>query len=334
MGMANCTHGSGSGGVTSGWIVGRQKEMEFALTTELYKRHRPKSLERVVGNADTVVTLKNMIERKTVPHTLLFHGPRGCGKTSLARIVADELGCMEMDFKEVNSSSYRGIDTIREIQRLMQLNPVSGPCRVWILDECHQISKDGQNAMLKMTEDTPSCVYFFLCTTEPDSLIGPLRSRCFSMPVSLLTDQEQMIILERVMRKEQIVLSDTTKAEVVKWAMGSARDLLVLLETVAALPEEMRAAAIEKKIVELNEAIDLCRALIKKEPWVKIAKILSNLKGDPESTRYAVLGYARTVLLKGGDYQAYIVIDCFKDHFFNSKAAGLAHAAFTAVSHK
>jgi len=299
--------------------------------TELYKRYRPKTLDRVAGNEETKASLKNMLERKTLPHTLLLHGPSGCGKTTIARILKDMLGCHDLDFKEVNSSSFRGIDTIRDIQRVMNLSPAAGPVRVYLLDEAHKMSNDAQNAALKMLEDTPPHVYFFICTTDPQKLIKAFLTRCCEMPVRSLHEKEAIALLERVAKKESITLSDDIRDQLVDAAQGSARTLLVLLDKIANLSDEERTAAIEAKLAEENEAIDLCRALIKKESWQKVAGILKNLKGEPEATRWAVLGYARSVLLNKESHQAYLVIDCFKNNFYDSKDSGLAHAAFEAI---
>ncbi len=130
--------------------------------TELYKKHRPKEFKKMVGNVSTVQTLVNMIKRDTLPHTILFHGPSGCGKTTLARILKNQLDCSDVDFKELNCSDHRGVDTIREITRTMNMAPTGGKVRIWLLDEVHQMTKDAQNAALKIFEDTPNHVYFLL----------------------------------------------------------------------------------------------------------------------------------------------------------------------------
>lgn len=302
------------------------------MTEELYKRHRPKTLERVVGNEQTVVALRNMLERKTLPHTILFHGPSGCGKTTLARILKDSLGCKDLDFSEVNASSFRGIDSVRDISRVMHLSP-TGPCRVWLMDEVHKWTNDAQNAALKMLEDTPKHVYFFLCTTEPSKLIKAIQTRCCEMPVRLLTYDEMEKLVVRVAKRENIELSKETMDELLTSAQGSARTLLVLLEKIAHIPEDQRKAAIEARLAEENEAIELCRALVKKAPWGKVAALLKNLKGDPESVRWAVLGYCRAVLLSNPkpDAQAFFIIQSFSSPFYDSKEAGLAAACYEAL---
>lgn len=303
----------------------------MANETEWYKKHRPKTLDKVVGNTDTVLALKNMLAKKTVPHTILLHGPSGCGKTTLARILASELKCHPMDFQEVNSASFRGIDSVRDIARIMSLAPI-GPCRVWLIDEVHKWTNDAQNAALKMLEDTPAHVYFLLCTTDPQKLIKAIQTRCCEMPVRLLSYDELELLARRVAKRENVELSKPTLDDLVASSQGSARTLLVLLDKVANLPEDQRQAAIANKLAEDNEAIELCRALLKREPWKKVAGILKNLKGEPESVRYAVLGYARSVLLSGKtDHQAYLILDVFGSNFYDSKEAGLAKACFEAI---
>jgi DNA polymerase-3 subunit gamma/tau len=236
-----------------------------------------------------------------------------------------------MDFKELNCSDFRGIDTIRDIARLMNLAPTGGKVRIWLLDEVHQLSKDGQNAALKMLEDTPSHVYFFLCTTDPQKLLKTIQTRCCEMPVRLLTHKELGLLIKRVMKREKKELSEEVVEEIITSAQGSARTTLVLLDKILNLKEEEQIEAIQSKLAEENEAIELCRALIKKESWKKVAGILKNLKADPEAVRHSVLGYSRAVLLNKGDHRTYHVLSCFRDNFYDSKAAGLVAACFEAV---
>jgi DNA polymerase-3 subunit gamma/tau len=286
----------------------------------------------MMGNVSTVKSLTAMVENKTLPHSILFSGPSGCGKTTLARILRKDLGCHDLDFKEYNCSDFRGIDTIREISRKINLSP-HGECRVYLMDEVHQLSKDAQNAALKMLEDTPDHVYFFLCTTEPDKLIKTIRTRCADMPVTKLGATEMEKLILRICKKEKISLSTDVIDEIILSADGSARMALVILDKISHLDEAEQIEAIQARMDEENKAIALCRVLMEgdRNKWDKVTKVLKELTEDPESVRWAVMGYARAVLMKKPDTQAYAILDAFKNPFYDSKQNGLIHACYEAI---
>ncbi len=298
---------------------------------ELYKKYRPKTLARMIGNKATVSTLINMLERGTLPHTLLFTGPSGCGKTTLARILIRELGCSDVDFKELNCSDFRGVDTIREIARTMTMAPTGGEVRIWLLDEVHQMTKDAQNAALKIFEDTPRHVYFFLCTTDPQKLIATIKTRCCQIPVEPLSPSLISALITRVCKKEEIELPNEEIIPTIADASeGSARKALVILDSIRNLPAEQMLEGI-KDVEQSQEVIDLCRALIKGESWSKVTKILKELKEEPENIRYAILGYASSCLLAREDKRAAMIIEVFSDNFYDSKKAGLILACYEVI---
>jgi DNA polymerase III gamma/tau subunit len=297
---------------------------------ELYKKYRPKSLKTVIGNTSTVAALKNMLERNTVPHTILFHGPSGCGKTTLARILKTELECHELDFKELNCSDFRGIDTIRDIARTMMYAPVGSKCRIWLLDEFHQMSSAGMNAALKILEDTPAHVYFFLCTTDPQKLLKTIRTRCCEMPVEYLDEHQMKKLIKRVTKKEKMIIKSGIIEDIIDAAQGSARQALVLLDKIRNIPSNKQAEAITFQEEE-REGIELCRALLQKKQWSIVVKMLKEIKGDPEQLRWAIMGYASAGLLKKASHHAYHVLSCFEDHFFDSKKFGLIRACYQAI---
>lgn len=304
------------------------------MTTELYKKHRPKTLDRVVGNRATVQVLTKYLESGKLPHLILFHGPSGCGKTTLARALASHLDCGELDLKEVNCSSSRGVDDVRKIESLMSKQPASGPVRVWILDEVHQLTKDAQHASLKILEDMPKHVYFFLCTTHPQKLLPTIRNRSTQFEVECLREAEIRLLCKRVAKREKIKLSPKTLRAIAKVSEGSSRAALVVLEKIAQLPPKQRTAAVMKQVVENDkEAIDLCRAILKRD-WPKVAVLLKSLEDqDAESLRWPILGYARSCLLSGGPVQeqAFMILQAFENNFYDSKHAGLARACYEAI---
>ena len=142
----------------------------------LYLKYRPKDFDEMVGNDETIESLKKLIQKEDRPHTYLFTGQSGCGKTSAARICANKLGAKGHSIIEINSSNNRGIDTARDIIDQMQYKPLEGNIWVFIIDEIHQTTSVAQNALLKPLEDTTDSAYFFLCTTDPQKLIKPLKN--------------------------------------------------------------------------------------------------------------------------------------------------------------
>lgn len=306
------------------------------MTRELYKVYRPKTLDEVIGNEGTVESLKKMIEKKKLPHALLLYGPSGCGKTTIGRILRRELGCGLLDYQEKNVSDFRGIDTIRDIAQVMPMAPASGKCRIFLLDECHQLTKDAQNAALKILEDTPSHVYFILCTTDPGKLIPTVRKRCMPLPVELLDNDHMMKLLKRVNKRAELDVSTEHLELISENCEGSARQALVLLDKVSHLAGKVRGKAIHEKLdEERSEVIDLCRGLLdRKMGWADIARLLKELKDvEEEKIRWAVMGYMNAVLLSGRKSdQAAQVIRNFERPFYDSHRNGLTLACYESIA--
>lgn len=300
----------------------------------LYQKHRPSSFDDVVGNESTVASLKGLLAKgaKTAPSCFLFHGPAGCGKTTLGRIVAKELGCADSDFTEMDTADFRGIDSMREIRRNVHFRPMSGPVRVWLLDECHQITNDGQDALLKALEDAPAHAFFILCTTDPQKLKKTVRSRCSEYAVSSLSPSDILKILKKVCISERIKIPGSVAKLISQESMGSPRTALVTLEQVAGLKEEQMEQVALAKIQEEEETNKLCQVLLKGGPWKQVAKELAGIKGSEESVRRGVLGYMSTVLLRSGNPTAYHIMDCFAANYYDTGKAGLIMSCWEAVS--
>jgi DNA polymerase III gamma/tau subunit len=303
---------------------------------ELYKRYRPKTLKGMVGQEGAIASLTKMIEGKRVPHCLLFTGPSGTGKTTIARALSTVLECGPQDLFEINSADFKGIDMVRDIRHHIGFRPMSGSTRVWIIDECHKLTGDAQHAFLKILEDTPTHSYFMLCTTDPQKLIKTIHSRASEVKLTAISPAALKKLLRRVIELEKMEVVDDVVDEIISVSDGGARKALVILDQVGRLEgEEAQMAAIQATTINKDLAISLARALINtKSTWKEVATILKGIEEDPEGIRYLVLGYARSVLLNSGMPQAFKVIDIFSSNFYDSKQAGLAAACWEVINTK
>jgi DNA polymerase-3 subunit gamma/tau len=223
----------------------------------LYRRYRPQDLAHVVGQRHVVRTLSNAIEQGKVRHAYLFSGPRGTGKTSIAKILGKSLNCQAadgptvspclacescrtiqdgtaLDVLELDAASNRGIDDIRDIRDRVAQQPVLGRYRVYILDEAHSLTTDAANALLKTLEEPPEHVIFILCTTEPHRLPDTVRGRCQSFAFLRPTADELVEALRRVADAEAITADDDALRLIARHAGGSFRDAISTLDQLAA----------------------------------------------------------------------------------------------------
>lgn len=198
----------------------------------LYRKYRPATFSDVVGQNHAVELLTQAISQKKVSHAYLFCGGRGTGKTTLARIVARDIGCNQEDIIEIDAASNRGIDEIRELREAVRSSPFSSPYKVYIIDEAHMLTKEAANALLKTLEEPPSHVIFILATTDPEKLPTTIVSRCqkvvFKQP-DIKTLAERLI---HVAKEEGFCLPDTASLVIAASGQGSYRDALGKLEQV------------------------------------------------------------------------------------------------------
>ncbi len=302
---------------------------------ELYKKYRPKTFKEVIGQSSSVKVLQSFIKKNKLPHTLLFTGPSGCGKTTLARILRRELKCGKHDFTELDCADFRGIDMVRNIRSRIQQAPISGKCRIWIIDECHKLTNEAQNAFLKMLEDTPNHVYFMLATTDPQKLRRTIRTRSTEIVVRSLNSKSLNNLLVSTLILEQKKVPDEVIEKIIECSDGSARKALVLLNQVVGLRNEDDMIEAIKATTAETQAIAIARALFNpRTKWSDMAKILKEtVNEEPEQIRWMVLGYAKSILLSGGKLsgRAYLIIEAFRDHFYDSKWAGLTATCYEII---
>lgn len=295
----------------------------------LYQKYRPSTFDEVRENSETVEALKSMVgDLSKCPHVFLFHGPTGCGKTTLARILARELGCEGSDLREMDFADFRGIDAVREIKRAFQFKPLKSPCRFFIIDEAHKMTADAQEAFLKDLEDTPKHVYVALCTSEPSKLKPTLRGRCSQFQVNKLTEKGMTRLLKGIVKSEGAKLEPEIYETIVNSANGHSRNAIVVLEKVLSVSEDKRAEIAAQADFEIVQSIELSRALIKGAPWSQIAKILTSLKDqEPETIRRQVLGYAQSILLSGkADVRASAMLEEFLEPTYDSGFPQIVYA--------
>jgi DNA polymerase-3 subunit gamma/tau len=255
----------------------------------LYRKYRPQDFDEVVGQEAIVRTLKNAISSGQVRQAYLFAGPRGTGKTSLARILAKGLNCVQgptpnpdkvcnacvtiangtsLDVVEMDAASQRGIDDIREIRERVVLQPAEGRYKVYILDEAHQLTDAAWNALLKLIEEPPPHLVFVFCTTDLSKVLPTVRSRCQTFVFARPRLPELVRYLRRVADGEDIQVPDQALALVARGARGSFRDAVSTLDQLASATEnDISVQAVLQLLgaVEEEALFSLCDLIVDRD---------------------------------------------------------------------
>ncbi len=260
-----------------------------------YLKYRPQTVQDL--DIESVrLGLKNILQSENIPHAFLFSGPKGTGKTSTARIVAKAINCEKrgdrkkeefepcnqcktcisitdganMDVIEIDAASNRGIEDIRILIESVKLAPSKAKAKVYIIDEAHMLTTEASNALLKTLEEPPSHVYFILATTNPEKIINTIKSRTFIINFTNATEEELKRSLERIIKKEKLVISDREIKQIINRAGGSFRDAVKILEIFSIdknvlknlldfdeklLLDLILKKNVEKSLVYLNESI-------------------------------------------------------------------------------
>ncbi|MET0456951.1 MAG: DNA polymerase III subunits gamma/tau [Mycobacterium sp.] len=223
----------------------------------LYRKYRPASFAEVVGQEHVTEPLSNALESGRINHAYLFSGPRGCGKTSSARILARSLNCEQgptptpcgvcdscvalapngpgnVDVVELDAASHGGVDDTRELRDRAFYAPAQSRYRIFIVDEAHMVTTAGFNALLKIVEEPPEHLIFVFATTEPEKVLPTIRSRTHHYPFRLLAPKSMRGLLERICAQENVAVEDAVYPLVIRAGGGSPRDTLSVLDQLLA----------------------------------------------------------------------------------------------------
>ena len=265
----------------------------------LHTKYRPETFKEVVGHTEAAKSIERVLhEGKS--QVFLFTGPSGCGKTTLARIIANTVGCEPHNLIEIDAATNNGIDDMRKVtEGLLYAALGKNPAKVIILDEAHGLSKQAWQSLLKSIEEPPKNVYWCICTTEGDKIPETIRTRCVCYDLKPIATDEIHKLLQEVAESEKMVASDDVLFLIAEKAQGSPRRALTLLSQAGHCKTRKEAVSLLKNsTADEGEAIDLCRLLVKGASWSEVMEKVNAMKDqNPEGIRIVITHYLTTCIL-------------------------------------
>ena len=261
------------------------------MSQALYRKYRSKSLAEVVGQDHITDILTRAIKAGRVSHAYLLTGPRGVGKTSVARILAHEINALpydddstHLDIIEIDAASNNGVEDVRDLREKVQIAPVSASKKVYIIDEVHMLSKAAFNALLKTLEEPPEHIVFILATTDVDKLPATIISRTQRYGFRAINHDDTIKHLKFIAEKEKIVIDDASLAMIAERGEGSFRDSISLLDQLASLADEKQGITSDLVEATLGLApltiVDDLIAAVEAHDVTKVASILQKTTAD------------------------------------------------------
>ena len=263
----------------------------------LYRKYRPQTFNDIVGQNHIVSVLKNAIDKDQISHAYLFYGSRGTGKTSIAKIFANEVNGNEIyqkenvDIIEIDAASNNGVDEVRDIKEAIKFLPTEGKYKVYIIDEVHMLTTAAFNALLKTLEEPPAHVIFILATTEIHKIPATILSRCQRFEFKNLSQEQLIDRLKYIAKEENLVIEEAAIEKIATLAKGGLRDAISILDQVSNYTEEITLNHIlevtssisEDDILEFYRGLlqgDVTKSLLKYNEFVAQAKDTKLLLND------------------------------------------------------
>lgn len=260
-------------------------------------KYRPQNWDEVIGQQDALRPLQRVLAADTRPHCYLVVGPTGVGKTTIARIIAKELGA---ELNEIDAASHSGVDDAREMVEAAQYMALTGDGRrLYLIDECHTLSRSAWQALLKLLEEPPEHFFVVLCTTEPDKVPATISGqRAYRVNLKPVPASEIATLLHGVAHYERWSVKSDVMTAIVQGAEGSPRKALLLLLTLYDATDREEVYRVSG-LIELSDPVrQLCQLLLKTPTWAQIKPVLASIPDADCDKAVTFIGrYLMTVLV-------------------------------------